>query len=163
MEAVGVRRAVVAADRGVRQRHKILGLLAVAEAEGSTPLVEMLLESTGRARRGMVVMVVTPSLDPSWVRPLAAMRGQGVAPVACLIDPLAHLAHATPAAHATPGAPGGGQEAFPPTAREPLERRIRAVLHSLAEHDVHAHVVGPDRPLGEQLVAGRGISGWRAA
>jgi hypothetical protein len=154
MEAVGVRRAVVAADRGVRQRHKILGLLAVAEAEGSTPLVEMLLESSGRARRGMVVMVVTPSLDPSWVRPLAAMRGQGVAPVACLIDPLAHLAR---------GTDGGDLEALPPTVREPLERAMRALLHSLAEHDVHAHVVGPDRPLGEQLVAGRGISGWRAA
>jgi uncharacterized protein (DUF58 family) len=157
MEAVGVRRAVVAADRGVRQRHKILGLLAVAEAEGSTPLVEMLLESTGRARRGMVVMVVTPSLDGAWVRPLSAMRGRGVAPVACLIDPLAHLAH--PAR----GSSGGDQEALPAAAREPLERAMRAQLHSLAEHDVRAHIVGPDRPLGEQLVAGRGIGGRRAA
>jgi uncharacterized protein (DUF58 family) len=157
MEAVGVRRAVVAADRGVRQRHKILGLLAVAEAEGSTPLVEMLLESTGRARRGMVVMVVTPSLDGAWVRPLSAMRGRGVAPVACLIDPLAHLAHPTR------GSSGGDQEALPAAAREPLERAMRAQLHSLAEHDVRAHIVEPGRPLGEQLFAGRGIGGWRAA
>ena len=115
MEAVGVRRAVIAADRGVRQRHKILGLLAVAEAEGSTPLVEMLLESAGRARRGMAVVVITPSLDASWVRPLAALRGQGMAPVACLIDPLAHLQREADLA---------GAGTLPPSLREPLEREI---------------------------------------
>ena len=154
MEAVGVRRAVIAADRGVRQRHKILGLLAVAEAEGSTPLVEMLLESAGRARRGMAVVVITPSLDASWVRPLAALRGQGMAPVACLIDPLAHLQREADLA---------GAGTLPPSLREPLEREIRALLHGLAEHDVRTHVVAPDRPLGEQLVAGRDRGGTRAA
>ena len=115
MEAVGVRRAVVAADRGVRQRHKILGLLAVAEAEGSTPLVEMLLESTGRARRGMVVMVVTPSLDGAWVRPLSAMRGAG--------SGTRRLPHRSPGAPGAPGArivrrrPGGPPGSCPRAAR----------------------------------------------
>ncbi len=154
MEAVGMRRAVIAADRGARQRHKILGLLAVAEAEGSTPLVEMILESAGRARRGMAVVVITPSLDASWVRPLAALRGQGMAPVACLIDPLAHV---------TFGSALTGRVEPAPTIREPLERETRALLHSLAEHDVRSHVVGPGRPLGTQLVTGRDVHDWRAA
>ena len=34
MEAIGLRRAVIAADRGGRQQHKILSLLAVAQAGG---------------------------------------------------------------------------------------------------------------------------------
>ena len=154
MEAVGMRRAVVATDRGARQRHKILGLLAVAEAEGSTPLVEMILESAGRARRGMAVIVITPSLDPSWVRPLAALRRQGMAPVACLIDPLAHITQGSALTRGVEPAP---------TIREPLERATRALLHGLAEHDVRAHVVGPGQPLGTQLVAGRDSAGSRAA
>jgi hypothetical protein len=70
---------------------------------------------------------------------------------------LAHLVHQAP------GSSGGDQQALSPAVREPLERAMRAQLHSLAEHDVRTHVVGPDRPLGEQLVAGRGVIGWGAA
>jgi uncharacterized protein (DUF58 family) len=146
MEAIGVRRAVVAADRGARQRHKILGLLAVAQPEGVTSLAEMLLESSGRTRRGMVAMVVTPSLDPAWVRPLAALRGLGVTPAACLVDPTAHVEAWLAAT---------GQEPLAPSAREPLERQGRALMHALTEHDIRAHVVQPGRPLAEQLVSGR--------
>jgi uncharacterized protein (DUF58 family) len=144
LEAVGVRRAVIAADRGARQRHKILGLLAVVQAEGTTPLAEVLLEGARRVRRGMVAIAVTPSLDPAWVRPLAALRGVGARPVACVIDPVSHLA----AARAAQGAPEA-----PPSMREPLERETRALLHTLAEHDVQSHLLQPDRPLAEQLTS----------
>jgi uncharacterized protein (DUF58 family) len=142
LETVSQRRAVIASDRGARQRHKILALLAVAQAEGGTPLAELLLEGGARIRRGMVVLVVTPSLDPAWVRPLAAVRRSGITPIAVLLDPLAHLA-ASPAA--------GGQERPASSARGPAERQMRALLHALAEHDVRAHVVRPRVPLGEQL------------
>lgn len=142
LEAVGVRRAVIAADRGARQRHKVLGLLAVVQAEGATPLAEVLLEGAGRVRRGMVAVAVTPSLDPAWVRPLAALRGVGAKPVACVIDPMAHLA----ASLVARGAPQP-----PPSTREPIERETRALLHALAEHDVQTHLLQPDRPLAEQL------------
>ena len=155
MEAVGVRRAVIAADRGVRQRHKILGLLAVAEAEGSTPLVEMLLESAGRARRGMVVVVVTPSLDASWVRPLAALRGQGMAPVACLIDPLAHLA--------ARGRPGRGRARCRHPSASRSSGRCGRCCTAWPSTTCARTSWRPDRPLGEQLVAGRGRGGTRAA
>jgi uncharacterized protein (DUF58 family) len=153
IEAMGLRRAVIASDRGARQRHKILGLLAVAQAEGATPLEELILEGSARVRRGMVVMVVTPSLDPAWVRPLAAVRRSGITPIAVVLDPLAHLA-ASPDAH--------GQGAPTPSAHGSVERQMRALLHALAEHDVRAHVVQPGVPLGEQLVSTGSATG-RAA
>jgi uncharacterized protein (DUF58 family) len=131
IEAIGVQRTVVNVDRGARQRHKIMGLLAVAQATGVTPLAEMLLEGAPRLRRGMIAIAVTPSLDPSWVAPLATTRGTGVAPIACLIDTA---------------------DAAPVPAQEQASRALR---HVLAEHDVRAVFVRPGLPLGEQLTVGR--------
>jgi len=146
MEAIGLRRAVIATDRGARQQHKIMGLLAVAQPEGSTPLAEMLVEGQSRMRRGIVALVITPSLDRSWVAPLAALRSAGVAPIACIVDPLSHAAASLAA---------GGSEAPSPSEREPLERDLRALLHMIGEHDVRSHVVRPGQSLGEQLATGR--------
>jgi uncharacterized protein (DUF58 family) len=146
MEAIGLRRAIIAADRGARQQHKILSLLAVAQAEGTTPLAEMLLEGSVHIRRGTVAMVITPSLDRSWVAPLAARRSAGVAPIACIVDPLAHAAASLQAA---------GRDQLDPSEREPLEQELRALLHLLAEHDVRGYLLRPGQSLGEQLVNGR--------
>jgi uncharacterized protein (DUF58 family) len=147
MEAIGLRRAVIAADRGARQQHKILSLLAVAQAEGTTTLAEMLVEGSTRLRQGTVALAITPSLDRSWVAPLAALRRAGAAPIAIIVDPLAHLEAAVAA---------DGQAPLSPSEREPRAQELRALLHLLAEHDVGAYVIGPDRPLGEQLVSARG-------
>jgi uncharacterized protein (DUF58 family) len=136
-EAIGVQRAIVNIDRGARQRHKIMGLLAVAQATGMTPLAEMLLEGASRLRRGTIAIAVTPSLDPAWVPPLATMRGTGVAPIACLIDT---------AGESTPA----------------LDQAARAMGHVLAEHDIHALLVRPGVPLGEQLTSGRVSTGLAA-
>ncbi|MEX1295161.1 MAG: DUF58 domain-containing protein [Candidatus Limnocylindrales bacterium] len=146
MEAVGLRRAVIATDRGARQQHKVLSLLAVAQAEGTTTLAEMLVEGSIRLRQGTAALAITPSLDPSWVAPLAALRQAGVAPVAIVVDPLAHLQAAVAA---------DGQVPLTPSEREPREQALRALLHRLAEHDVRSFVLAPGRPLGEQLVAAR--------
>lgn len=154
LEAIGLRRAVIAADRGGRQQHKIMGLLAVAQAEGSAPLAEVLTEGSRRMRRGMVGLVVTPSLDRAWVRPVATLRAAGVTPIACVVDPVAHLS-ATLAAT--------GQPALDPSQREPLQQELRALLHALAEHDVWAYLIRPGLPLGEQLVSARRASEVMAA
>jgi uncharacterized protein (DUF58 family) len=146
MEAIGLRRAVIATDRGARQQHKILSLLAVAQAEGTTTLTEMLVEGSVRLRQGTAALAITPSLDTTWVAPLAALRRAGVAPIAIIVDPLLHLEAALAAA---------GQLPLSPSEREPREQALRALLHQLAEHDVRAYVLGPDRPLGEQLVSTR--------
>ena len=146
MEAIGLRRAVIAADRGARQQHKILSLLAVAQAEGTTALAEMLVEGSARLRQGTAALAVTPSLDPSWVPPLASLRQAGAAPVAVIIDPLSHLEAALAA---------DGQASLVPSEREPREQALRALLHQLAEHDVRTYVLTPERALGEQLVTSR--------
>ncbi len=147
MEAIGLRRAVVATDRGARQQHKIMSLLAVAQAEGSTPLPELLFEGSHHMRRGTVVVVITPSLDRSWVAPLATLRSAGAAPIACIIEPLAHAMSSLVSA---------GHEPPDPSEREPLERGLRALSHALAEHDVRGHVLRSGIPLAEQLVSTRG-------
>ena len=146
MEAVGLRRAVIATDRGARQQHKILSLLAVAQAEGTTTLTEMLFEGSVRLRQGTAALAITPSLDPSWVAPLASLRQAGVAPIAVVLDPLAHMEAAIAA---------DGQAPLSPSEREPRQQELRALLHLLAEHDIRAFVLGPGRPLGEQLVSTR--------
>lgn len=147
MEGIGLRRAVITSDRGPRQLQKIMGLLAVAQAEGAVPLAEMLLESASRLRRGAIALVITPSLDRSWVKPLAAIRSAGLPPTACIVDPLAHAAASQAMA---------GQASPDPTARQPFERDLRALRHALDEHDVISHVLVPGVPLGEQLVTTSG-------
>jgi uncharacterized protein (DUF58 family) len=145
VEAIGLRRASLAVDRGARQRHKVMSLLAVAQAEGSAPLAELLVEAAGRMRRGMVAVVVTPSLDMTWVRSLAALRSGGGGPIACVVDPLWHLS----ASLADSDEPRLG-----PSRQEPLERERRALQHALAEHDVTSYLIRPGIPLGAQLVRG---------
>ena len=51
-----------------------------------SPLGEVLLAGLPRLRRGMTAVVVTPSLDRSWVRALAALRSRGVAAVVVTVD-----------------------------------------------------------------------------
>ena len=72
--AVGItvnahRLTVLPADRGGRQRLKILQLLAAVEADGRTPLAEALVTGVSRLRRGMTAIVVTSSQDAAFVRP----------------------------------------------------------------------------------------------
>ena len=84
------RTAFLPPDRGGRQHLKIMQLLAAVEADGSAPLVETLISTVGRLRRGMTAVIITPSLDPSWVRPLASLRGRGVACVVVTLDAAAY-------------------------------------------------------------------------
>jgi uncharacterized protein (DUF58 family) len=144
LEAVGPRRGVLAPDRGARQQQKILGLLAVARADGLTSLAELLVRGLTRPRRGTIALAITPSLDASWIRPLAALRSGGATPIACLVDPVAHRRADRDVSHE-------GQARTADLER--LERQLRAQLHALTEHDVEAFIIGPDRPLGEQLVS----------
>jgi uncharacterized protein (DUF58 family) len=143
LEAHGIRRAVLMADRGVRQRGKVLHLLAAVGADGATPLREVLIDGLARLRRGTTAVIITPSLDTAWVRPLAGLRRRGVAVLACIVDPLAHDTQ-TRLVGRVPDLGADGREAW--------AREVRAMLHALAEQDVPAVLVDPVRPLGIQLV-----------
>jgi len=129
----GHRTTVIPADRGARQRLKILQLLAAVEADGSTPFDEVLVNGIGRLRRGMTAVVVTATHDPSFIRPLATLRSRGVGVVVVTLDPL---------------------QFDPPTLAdeaEALRQRSRALRHSLAEYELPTYAVGPGKPLGEVL------------
>ena len=144
LEAYGLRRAVLPADRGVRQRQKLLHLLAAVGAEGATPLREVLIDGLGRLRRGTTAVIITPSLDRDWVRPLAGLRTRGVAVFACIVDPLAHDTQ-TRLVAGLPALAGEG--------REDWARDIRAMQHALAEQDIPSLLIDPVERLGVQMAA----------
>jgi uncharacterized protein (DUF58 family) len=139
------RSAVLPSDRGARQHLKIMQLLAAVQPDGQTPFVEALLTGLGRVRRGMTAVVVTPSLETDWIRPLATLRGRGVGCVVVHVDPLAHARHAIAA---------GLEGALPlaPEDAEAMAQRGRALRHALAEYELRSVTVLPTRPLAEALV-----------
>src|SRR6187200_2324091 len=138
------RTAFLPPDRGGRQHLKIMQLLAAVEADGSAPLVETLIHSVGRLRRGMTAVIITPSLDPSWVRPLAALRGRGVACVVLTLDAAAYDRAANP----PPAVTVEGGQARAPEIDEEAAKRARALRHALAEYELTAFTITPGRPLG---------------
>ena len=138
----GHRTSVVPADRGARQHLKIMSLLAAVAADGTEPFVETLVQGLPRLRRGMTAIVITPSLERDWVRPLASLRGRGIRAAACLVDAAAYAAY-----HAT-----GPQVVV----QDADGKAARALQHALAEHDIRVYHVKPARPLGEILVSARG-------
>jgi uncharacterized protein (DUF58 family) len=140
--AASSRRVVIPPDRGPRQLQRLLHLLAGASADTATPLVELLLMTLPQVRRGMTVVVVTPSLDPSWAGPLTGLRGRGVGVLACLIDPVAHDEQSRALR----------VEVLDDAGTSERSRDVRALRHALAEHDIPSLLVDPVHSLGEQLV-----------
>jgi len=141
------RTAFLPPDRGGRQHLKIMQLLAAVEADGRSPLVETLVQTVGRLRRGMTVVVITASLDPGWVRAISAVRNRGVACVVVTLDAAAY-SRAVEEARARLG---GGQAVADPTVEELRAKRARALRHALAEYELKTHTITPGRPLGEVL------------
>jgi uncharacterized protein (DUF58 family) len=141
------RTAFLPPDRGSRQHLKIMQLLASVEADATAPLVETLIATVGRLRRGMTAVVITPSLDPSWVRPLASLRTRGVACVVLTVDAAAYDRAANPPPAVTVE---GGPERRPDHGEESA-KRARALRHALAEYELTSYSVMPGRPLGEIL------------
>ncbi len=141
------RTAYLPADRGGRQHQKVMQLLAAVEADSSSPLVETLIASVGRLRRGMTAVIITASLDSSWVRPLAALRTRGVACVVVTVDAAAY-ARAEVEARA---ALTGDRPVFDTEAGEVAAKRTRALRHALAEYELPAFTIIPGRELGELL------------
>lgn len=127
------RTAHLPADRGGRQHLKIMQLLAAVEADGSSPLLETLVVTMGRLRRGMTAVVITASLDPAWVRALGALRARGVACAVVVLDPGAFDASGDAAAN------------------DAAAKKFRAIRHALAEYELPAYPVAPGRSLGEIL------------
>jgi len=145
--ASGARTVTLQPDRGQRQYQKIMQLLAAANADGSAPLHEVLVENILRLRRGTTAVVITPSTDRDWVKTLSTLQPRGVAVMVVALDAAAFdtLVRKEPDGEAKPKPP-----VTAPSKHElPAQR---ALLHALAEYDLTPVWVGPGRSLGEQLV-----------
>jgi uncharacterized protein (DUF58 family) len=141
------RMAILPADRGSRQHLKIMQLLAAVEGDGSTPLAESLVAAAGRLRRGMTAIVITASLDPAWVRPIAALRTRGIGSVVVTINATAaerieRAERERSGERLTPPDPAVGEQ---------QAQRTRALRHALAEYELRVHPVAPGSPLAEAL------------
>ena len=95
----------------------------------------------------MTAVIITASLDPSWVRPLAALRARGVACVVVTVDAAAFARYESDARVAAGGSPVPEDAATADAAA----KRTRALRHALAEYELKAFMVPPATPLGEVL------------
>jgi len=144
------RTAYLPPDRGGRQHLKIMQLLAAVEADGGTPLVETLIATVGRLRRGMTAVIITASMDPAWVRPLASLRTRGVACVVVTLDAAAYASYTIRSTGVLAPEPGEVQ-VVDAEAEALAAKRSRALRHALAEYELRSYAVTPGRPLGEIL------------
>jgi uncharacterized protein (DUF58 family) len=135
-------------DRGGRQHLKIMQLLAAVDGDGTSPLAEALVATVPRIRRGMTAVVVTPSLERDWVKPIAALRARGVGCVVVSFDIADFVRYARDEELRLQGLP---PEVPDPVAEAARGQRVRALRHALSEFDVQVHTVRAARPLGEAL------------
>ncbi len=141
------RTTILPADRGSRQHLKVMQLLAAVDGDGATPLAETLVASAGRLRRGMTAIVITSSLDRSWVRPIATLRTRGIGSVVVSLD-----AAAAERIDRQERQRLGERVSEPdPAAEEQRAQRSRALRHALAEYELRVHQVTPGRALAEAL------------
>jgi len=134
----GHRLVSIPADRGPRQRQKIMQLLAAVEGDGGTPLAEMLLTGLPKLRRGMTAVVVTPSRERRWVRALTSLRGRGVAAAVVALDA---------SSYEVASRRRRGSEADTDMASQ----EQRALRFALAEYDIKYHEVRAGDNLGAVL------------
>ena len=136
----GHRLVSLPADRGPRQRQKIMQLLAAVEGDGRSSLAEVLLAGVPQLRRGMTAVVITASSDWHWVRALSGLRGRGVAAVVIALD-----------AESYELATGRGSVASRQASDQEVGQGQRALRFSLAESDLKTYVVSAGDDLGTVL------------
>lgn len=151
LTASGAHVAPLPADRGPRQYQKVMQNLAAVMADGDRSLAEVLVESVARLRRGMTAVIITPSLDPPWVRPLTGLRRRGVETAIILLDAPAFRAYN----RREEEAPEASTDAAIVVAAEldVEQRAARSLRHALAEHDMRWHSILPGEPIGSQVIS----------
>ncbi|MEP6806982.1 MAG: DUF58 domain-containing protein, partial [Chloroflexota bacterium] len=126
-------------DRGTRVEQKILNLLANVQADGQTPLAEVVVATMPQLRRGMTLGIVTGSTNREWVRAAATLRRRGIGTFVVLLD------------------------RFSFEGRDDDESRaeLGAMRHALAEYDIGYHLVRAGDDL--STVLGRKALGVRGS
>ena len=83
----GTRAEVLHPDRGSKQFGKLMQYLAEMQVGGTRSLAETVVETLPRLRRGASALLITPSLDPGWVRPASTLRESSIATQAVIVAP----------------------------------------------------------------------------
>jgi uncharacterized protein (DUF58 family) len=135
----GHRLVSIPADRGPRQRQKVMQLLAAVEGDGTTPLAEVLLTGLPKLRRGMTAVVITPSRERVWIRTLTTLRGRGVTAAVVILDAPSYET----AGRRHPKS-GDGEDDL-------AMREQRALRFALAEYDLKSYEVRAGDNLGAVL------------
>jgi uncharacterized protein (DUF58 family) len=141
------RLGLLPADRGSRQHLKVMQLLAAVDGDGTTPLVETLVSTASRLRRGMTAVVITASTDPTWIRPIASLRGRGIATVVVTVDAAAF----DRVDRAARERAGEVLSKVDPLGEEQRAQRARALRHTLAEYEIRVQTLLPGQALAEAL------------
>jgi uncharacterized protein (DUF58 family) len=117
----------IPADRGPRQRQKIMQLIAAVEGDGRAPLAEVLLTGLPKLRRGMTAVIITPSRERAWIRALTTLRARGVAAAVITVDAASYLQ-----------ATGRSRRRIDP---ELAGQEQRALRFALAEYDLKSYEI----------------------
>jgi uncharacterized protein (DUF58 family) len=75
------------AERGAQHYMRILEHLALARAEGESPLADLLAAESRRFGRHTTVVAITPSTSEDWVLGLQSLAQRGVKVAAILLEP----------------------------------------------------------------------------
>ena len=78
--------AEVEPSKGARQLWRIMEDLATVTADGREPLGSILQQVSRALERGLSVVIITPSTDPTWLRELASLRQRASTPAVILLD-----------------------------------------------------------------------------
>jgi len=78
------RRELIQPDRGERQLTRLMEVLAVAQAEGTVPIAQMLATDGTHLTRQSTLIVITASTDTRWVTALRGLRSRGVQGIGAL-------------------------------------------------------------------------------
>lgn len=76
----------LAAEASERQYLRLMEYLAVAQADGLQPLLEVLMRDGGTIGRHSVPVIITPDPDPAWVDGVLLLRARGLTPTVVLVD-----------------------------------------------------------------------------
>jgi uncharacterized protein (DUF58 family) len=85
--AYGAEKTIIPPAKGARQLWRLMEQLAVVSANGRLPLQRVMSEVSVQLGRGLSIVVITPSTDPSWLHPLALTRQRVAGPAVILLDP----------------------------------------------------------------------------
>jgi uncharacterized protein (DUF58 family) len=83
----GSEKVVMDPQRGSQQYGRMLEALAVAQANGVTPLSRLLQEEGRRMGRHTTCVIITSSFDPEWVTSLSLLLQNGARAAVVLLDP----------------------------------------------------------------------------